>query len=477
MIGRLVRHLEKLSILDDTVIYIVPDHHLMGTTGEVVAKLNEEGRGLFFLTNADPKNLPFERNEKIYQLDLPRLIIDGAEINTNASFLTDYIERMNIEEYLASNVNRMAQLNEAAISRENFSGDLEIRLNKSGLSIKSDEASLYVTGSSRSTNRYQFVFGENMNLLYSANEVDQDDKIYYQSSNKLVYMNVQSDANTGLLTVQINNGMSQYEIKGRELVKIDVRLIGVLLADFENRRTEIEINLHASQVERYIAHAGGAIDGKLYTDSMEALDNSYASGFRLFELDIIETSDGQFVAAHDWKLWSEMTGYEGDIPPDLAEFKRHKIYGRYTPLDMEAINKWFAKHEDAMLVTDKVNSPSRFSEQFVDKSRLKMELFTWDAVLSATDIDPEIAMPNAQVLALTGLNALELLRKYNIKSVAASREIIANNRGTFLDLMKHNIRVYVFHVEDELYTLCKDLDYVYGMYADEWSFPSEVYCQ
>ena len=49
---------------------------------------------------------------------------------------------------------------------------------------------------------------------------------------------------------------------------------------------------------RFIAHAGGRIEGMNYTNSLEALNNSYKNGFRLFELDIIETSDGEFVAAH-----------------------------------------------------------------------------------------------------------------------------------------------------------------------------------
>lgn len=34
-----------------------------------------------------------------------------------------------------------------------------------------------------------------------------------------------------------------------------------------------------------IAHAGGGIDGHIYTDSLEAINNSYDNGARLFDID------------------------------------------------------------------------------------------------------------------------------------------------------------------------------------------------
>ncbi len=54
-------------------------------------------------------------------------------------------------------------------------------------------------------------------------------------------------------------------------------------------------------INRFIAHAGGEIDGHTYTNSLEALNLNYKKGFRLFELDIHETSDHKYVAVHDWK--------------------------------------------------------------------------------------------------------------------------------------------------------------------------------
>jgi phosphoglycerol transferase MdoB-like AlkP superfamily enzyme len=68
----------------------------------------------------------------------------------------------------------------------------------------------------------------------------------------------------------------------------------------ENKLTYIKGSMEARyDVTRFIAHAGGMIDDHTYTNSLEALNMSYDKGFRLFELDILRTSDSMFVTAHD----------------------------------------------------------------------------------------------------------------------------------------------------------------------------------
>ena len=106
--------------------------------------------------------------------------------------------------------------------------------------------------------------------------------------------------------------------------------------------------------DQVIAHAGGEIDGKKYTNSREALDYSYAQGAKLFELDLFETAEGKLIATHDT-----------DTP---------------STLDMERINARFAQHPDAILVTDKIDNPQLIHEQFHFPERLMMELFSREAV-------------------------------------------------------------------------------------------------
>ncbi len=235
--------------------------------------------------------------------------------------------------------------------------------------------------------------------------------------------------------------------------------------------------------ERFIAHAGGMIDGHTYTNSLEALEQSYEKGFRLFELDILTTSDGHFVAAHDWESWQSVTGYSGDIPPTLSVFQTFKLFGIYHPLTMEDINTWFGAHPDAVLVTDKVDLPVAFSEAFVAPGRLMMELFTMESLKKTSSLQIRSAMPSWEMLKELDKNEmLSLLDQLKIKDIALSRREIKYHIPLLKELKRQGIRVYVFHVnydrgKDEKYVICHDLDYVYGLYADHFDFENKIDCE
>jgi glycerophosphoryl diester phosphodiesterase len=221
----------------------------------------------------------------------------------------------------------------------------------------------------------------------------------------------------------------------------------------------------------FIAHAGGEIDSITYTNSLEALNSSYKKGCRIFELDIIETSDGKFVAAHDWHVYKEISNcqYEPyDIPLTENQFLSCKIHGKYTPLNITRINDWFSRHRDAILVTDKVNSPRKFSDAFLFKDRLRMELFSWDAVLEAIHVGIT-PMPSECLVFQQG--AEEKLYNLNIKYIAISRRVIEANKDFLMRIKSHNIKTYVYHVnfdsgKNEKYVLENEIRYIYGMYAD-----------
>ena len=226
--------------------------------------------------------------------------------------------------------------------------------------------------------------------------------------------------------------------------------------------------------DRYIAHAGGEVNGIKSTNTKDALDQNYKKGFRLFELDIIETSDGKLVAAHDWRMWSRFTDYTGTLPPTHAEFMKEKIYGDYTTLDMEGINTWFAEHPDATLVTDKVNDPIAFADAFIDKNRLIMELFSIMAVEKASQQRINAMISHKAFFGIKG-DKLNFLMVNNVKFVAISRRAIIKNKELLLQLQKEGIRVYVYHVnfdegKDEHYVQENEIGIVYGMYADKWVF-------
>lgn len=235
------------------------------------------------------------------------------------------------------------------------------------------------------------------------------------------------------------------------------------------------------EVQRFIAHAGGEIDGHRYTNSLEALNRSYAKGFKLFELDMIKTSDNVYVAAHDWDYWARAVNYSGHLPPTLQIFKQHKIHDLYTPLDISVINQWFLEHPDAILVTDKVNSPADFSRHFVDKSRLMMELFSLGAVREGISSQIKSAMASWNVVTKLNKNQANILASMGVKHIAASRRVIKDNIQLIHELNDKDIQTYVFHVnfdagKDEMYVVCNEMNDIYGLYADSWDFNMTVNC-
>ncbi len=232
---------------------------------------------------------------------------------------------------------------------------------------------------------------------------------------------------------------------------------------------------YKKDTNRYIAHAGGMIEGKRYTNSLEALNQQYDKGFRLFELDICKTSDGKYVAMHDWKHWKKATGYKDSMPVTHKEFLKHKLFEKLTPLDLERINNWFTQHKDAILVTDKINEPKQFSKVFIDKNRLMMELFSKNAIKEGIDAKIKSAILSQEVLDSMQGNKVEELKKMGITEVAFSRRNIAESIELLKELKKNNIRVYVYHInqdtgKDEEYVTKYEMDLIYGMYADNWDF-------
>jgi glycerophosphoryl diester phosphodiesterase len=101
----------------------------------------------------------------------------------------------------------------------------------------------------------------------------------------------------------------------------------------------------------YIAHALGGIDGQDYSNSQEALEYAYSNGTRLMEVDFMFTSDNRLVCRHKWSddMGDELS--EEDIP-DYQTFMSSKIYGAYTPLDIETIIRFAMNHPDVYFITD-----------------------------------------------------------------------------------------------------------------------------
>ena len=127
----------------------------------------------------------------------------------------------------------------------------------------------------------------------------------------------------------------------------------------------------------FVAHEGGGIDNKTYTNSKEALDQALKSGFKLVELDLIETSDNHLVAAHHWGFFREISGGQktDETAMSLADFRLKKIHGEFSPLDANQIDNYMNLHKDLFLVVDKSNNFSLLNNSFSHQDRILVEVF------------------------------------------------------------------------------------------------------
>ena len=100
-----------------------------------------------------------------------------------------------------------------------------------------------------------------------------------------------------------------------------------------------------------IAHAGGAIYGHKYTNSLEALDETYSKGTRFIELDLDWTSDGEMVLIHDWEYMSILLfGKSGQLT--LQEYSSKENLLGLTHLTFFELIDWLEEHKDTIIITD-----------------------------------------------------------------------------------------------------------------------------
>ncbi|WP_165861193.1 phosphatidylinositol-specific phospholipase C/glycerophosphodiester phosphodiesterase family protein [Paenibacillus paeoniae] len=117
---------------------------------------------------------------------------------------------------------------------------------------------------------------------------------------------------------------------------------------------------------KWIAHALGGIHGSTYTNSYEAFMTNYRKGHRLFEADLLQTTDGELVARHDWsgKLQPDLANLNGRTLT-LPQFESSLIRGRYRPLSFRDILDLMQTYPDFYLITDtKETDQLKIKQQF-----------------------------------------------------------------------------------------------------------------
>lgn len=115
---------------------------------------------------------------------------------------------------------------------------------------------------------------------------------------------------------------------------------------------------------------GGGIEGKIYSNSLEAWNLSYDNGNRIFDADLMFTTDGKIVLRHENSDNLELndtiiskskfkitdTGcleiIIDNYPMSYADFMDSKIYSKYTPMSLEDMIDFMFEHKDLYVAVD-----------------------------------------------------------------------------------------------------------------------------
>ncbi len=116
------------------------------------------------------------------------------------------------------------------------------------------------------------------------------------------------------------------------------------------------------------AHGLGEINGVATTNSLEAFQASYDKGFKVFESDLLLTSEGDLVLAHD--NWRFITNVDGSIskidsPISYEAFRMMQQGEGLTTLSFEEMAKLMVENKDVRIITDtKETNPAAVKAQF-----------------------------------------------------------------------------------------------------------------
>lgn len=236
---------------------------------------------------------------------------------------------------------------------------------------------------------------------------------------------------------------------------------------------------------RVVAHAMGGIYDKTYTNSQDAFIANYEQGTRVFEADLMLTSDDRLVARHEWTAnMSKLLGQQEALPAEKQgsvlthqEVMDTPILQIYSPLDIDKIMDLMVLYPDAYIVTDTKETESELvTKQF----QLIVE--------AAQKKDP--ALLQRIVPQIYNRDMLEVVRQvyafpeviftlYQTQDsddvvIAFARETGVDitmptaraTKGFVRNLQKAGVRVYVHTVNDEQEISDLAKMGVYGFYTD-----------
>ncbi|MCD7973056.1 MAG: hypothetical protein LUG18_10410 [Candidatus Azobacteroides sp.] len=219
-----------------------------------------------------------------------------------------------------------------------------------------------------------------------------------------------------------------------------------------------------------IAHAGGAYQGKIYTNSAEAVSNSLENGYDFIEIDLLMLSDSIIGGVHKLEEFNSITGFEESaVLMSSVEFQRRRIYDSLHPLLANDILKIF-ENSGAYLVTDKLENPKLLEEQIpLNKDKILNEVFSYKSYLQY--LKNGYKYPMLCIWSKTELyRYLPLLIARKIKMITFPTYLIVACQKELKFLLSIGVTVFAFTSNDKEFILEYGGSTVTGFYTDSITY-------
>lgn len=235
---------------------------------------------------------------------------------------------------------------------------------------------------------------------------------------------------------------------------------------------------------RLVAHALGGINGATNTNTLEAMKESYKNNFKLFEVDLLPTSDGSLVASHSFyellasKYGSPIPGQYSTQVPTLSEFLAFSVKGMYKSMDLTQLIYIMSANPDIYMITDtKITDSLQAQSQFkeivktareIDESvldRIIPQIYNeqmYDVVMNEYPFKSIVYTLYAT--NSTNQQALQFVTSKSMKVVVIPPERL--NEEDMKLFNSYGIKVYTHTINDQQ-EMKKYMDMgVYGFYTD-----------
>jgi len=133
------------------------------------------------------------------------------------------------------------------------------------------------------------------------------------------------------------------------LIVISIAIVACIIYAFHLNGRSIAA---AERPERFVAHAGGMINGYTVTNSLEALHESVRRGYNLIEVDIVRTTDGKFVLSHVWEFMSNRVPLALNEPVESSVFENYRIFNKFTPVTLHQLFVFLDENPHITIITD-----------------------------------------------------------------------------------------------------------------------------